>query len=142
MHTRIAGGCLYHACVALGKPIKTERAIRLSKNLIALYFYNNSNYVAILLPKSIYNRQKPSKIRLFHGCEITPTRSIQLFTKLFCLVNISFLYRQSNCFLLSFCNSKFTVSKQYHHLPYRLYCIIGAYRSQHFKVIKLSFISV
>ena len=22
MHTRIAGGCLYHACVALGKPIK------------------------------------------------------------------------------------------------------------------------
>lgn len=43
------------------------------KNLIALYFYNNSNYVAILLPKSIYNRQKPSKIRLFHGCEFTPT---------------------------------------------------------------------
>lgn len=72
----------------------------------------------------------------------TPTRSIQLFTKLFCLVNISLLYRYSNCFLLSFCNSKFTVSKQYHHLLYRLYCIIGAYRSQHFKVIKLSFISV
>jgi|GEM_PF-3248918 len=71
-----------------------------------------------------------------------PTRSIQLFTKLFCLVNISLLYRYSNCFLLSFCNSKFTVSKQYHHLLYRLYCIIGAYRSQHFKVIKLSFISV
>jgi hypothetical protein len=22
MHTRIAGGCLYHASVALGKPIK------------------------------------------------------------------------------------------------------------------------
>ena len=35
---------------------KTKRAIKLSKNLIALYFYNNSNYVAILLPKSIYNR--------------------------------------------------------------------------------------
>ena len=72
----------------------------------------------------------------------TPTRSIQLFTKHFCLVNISLLYRYSNCFLLSFCNSKFTVSKQYRHLSYRLYCIIGAYRSQHFKVIKLSFISV
>lgn len=75
-------------------------------------------------------------------CEIIPTRSIRSFTKLFCLVIISLLYRYSNCFLLSFCNSKFTVSKQYHHLPYRLYCIIGAYRSQHFKVIKLSFISV
>ena len=73
---------------------------------------------------------------------ITPTRSIQLFTKHFCLVNILLLYRYSNCFLLSFCNSKFTVSKQYHHLLYRLYCIIGAYQSQHFKVIKLSFISV
>jgi hypothetical protein len=24
MHTRIAGGCLYHASVALGKPIKTK----------------------------------------------------------------------------------------------------------------------
>lgn len=43
------------------------------KNLIALYFYNNSNYVAILLPKSIYNRQKPNKIRLFLEREFIPT---------------------------------------------------------------------
>ena len=28
----------------------------LLKNLIALYFYNNSNNVTVLLPKSIYNR--------------------------------------------------------------------------------------
>ena len=36
-----------------------KRAIRLSKNLIALYFYNNSNNVAILLPQKMFKRQKP-----------------------------------------------------------------------------------
>ena len=55
------------------------------ERLIALYFYNNSNYVAILLPKSIYNRQKPSKIRFFHGCEIIPTRSAKPRLKQFCI---------------------------------------------------------
>ena len=30
--------------------ITAKRAIRLSKNLIALYFYNNSNIIAVLLP--------------------------------------------------------------------------------------------
>ena len=28
MHTRIAGGCLYHASVALGKPINKEQYIK------------------------------------------------------------------------------------------------------------------
>ena len=55
------------------------------KNLIALYFYNNSNYVAILLPKSIYNRQKPSKIGLFLDREFIPTRSAKPRLKQFCI---------------------------------------------------------
>jgi len=29
MHTRIAGGCLYHASVALGKPINKNALYRL-----------------------------------------------------------------------------------------------------------------
>ena len=29
MHTRIAGGCLYHASVALGKPIKTRSRFKI-----------------------------------------------------------------------------------------------------------------
>ena len=27
MHTRIAGGCLYHASVALGKPINKKESV-------------------------------------------------------------------------------------------------------------------
>ena len=44
---------------------KYKRAIRFFERLIALYFYNNSNYVAILLPRSIYNRQKSSIFKAF-----------------------------------------------------------------------------
>ena len=37
MHTRIAGGCLYHASVALGKPINTTKP----RNVIILGFVIN-----------------------------------------------------------------------------------------------------
>lgn len=48
------------------------------KNLIALYFYNNSNNVAILLPQRAFKRRNAFIYGLFHGCEIIPT----LLTKL------------------------------------------------------------
>ena len=49
--------------------LETERtrAIRLTENLIALYFYNNSNNVAILLPTRTITRQKPLVYALFGG---------------------------------------------------------------------------
>jgi hypothetical protein len=44
MHTRIAGGCLYHASVALGKPIKTKIAsmpYRASMQFLYLTIFSN-----------------------------------------------------------------------------------------------------
>ena len=43
MHTRIAGGCLYHASVALGKPIKTKARIReiSDSGLLIIRIYQN-----------------------------------------------------------------------------------------------------
>ncbi|MCI5656095.1 MAG: hypothetical protein MR300_06600, partial [Ruminococcus sp.] len=52
----------------------------LSKNQLALYFYNNSNNVAILLPRRASNPEKWLKIRLFIPYEITPTRCLKLYT--------------------------------------------------------------
>ena len=77
----------------ISQSCKYKRAIRFFEHLIALYFYNNSNYVAILLPRSIYNRQKPSRIRLFHGCEIIPTRQslINFAQRLFSVVFVALL---------------------------------------------------
>ena len=43
------------------------------KNLIALYFYNNSNNVAILLPQRAFKRRKAFVYGLFRGYEIIPT---------------------------------------------------------------------
>lgn len=53
---------------------KTKRAIRFFEHLIALYFYNNSNYVAILLPQRTVERRKAFIYGLFLGYEIIPTR--------------------------------------------------------------------
>ena len=49
----------------------------LSKNQLALYFYNNSNNVAILLPQRAFKRRKPLFTGFFHGCEIIPTQSFR-----------------------------------------------------------------
>ena len=51
-----------------------EAMARLTENLIALYFYNNSNNVAILLPTRATARQKPLIYALFDGLGIIPTR--------------------------------------------------------------------
>lgn len=42
-------------------------------NLIALYFYNNSNNVAILLPTRTTTWKKPLVYALFDGLGIIPT---------------------------------------------------------------------
>ena len=54
------------------------------KNLIALYFYNNSNNVAILLPQRAFKRRKAFIFGLFCGCEIIPTRNRKTDIKQFC----------------------------------------------------------
>ena len=76
--------------------LETERtrAIRLTENLIALYFYNNSNNVAILLPTRTITRQKPLVYALFGGLGITPTlyrRAILPGFECFSLLKPSFL---------------------------------------------------
>ena len=51
-----------------------KRAIRFSKNLIALYFYNNSNNVAILLPRKALTLEKSGVHWAFLTSEIIPTQ--------------------------------------------------------------------
>ena len=60
-----------------------------NKNQLALFFYNNSNNVAILLPQRAFKRRKAFIYGLFHGYEITPTPQIALQTKQFCLGDLS-----------------------------------------------------
>ena len=38
MHTRVAGGCLYHASVALGKPINVKSVQVIFSNLHTLFY--------------------------------------------------------------------------------------------------------
>ena len=57
---------------------------------MALYFYNNSNNVAILLPTRTITRQKPLVYALFNGLGITPIRLIHFNTKHISLVSVAF----------------------------------------------------
>ena len=41
------------------------------------------------MPKSIYNRQKPSKIRLFHECEIIPALCEESLKGILTLLNLT-----------------------------------------------------
>ena len=41
------------------KAVNTKRAIRFFEHLIALYFYNNSNNIAVLLPRGLQSGEKP-----------------------------------------------------------------------------------
>ena len=65
------------------------RAIRLTGNLIALYFYNNSNNVAILLPMREITRQKPLVYALFEDLGIIPTLKCKAIIKQLRLINIA-----------------------------------------------------
>ena len=67
--------------------LETERtrAIRLTENLIALYFYNNSNNVAILLPTRTTASWKLLVYTLFNDLRIIPTRSLQNNLNSICL---------------------------------------------------------
>jgi len=47
-----------------------------SKNQLALFFYNNSNNVAILLPQRAFKRRKAFIYGLFHGCECSEAKLI------------------------------------------------------------------
>jgi len=53
--------------------IKLKELTDFSKNQLALYFYNNSNNVAILLPQRAQTRQNAFVYGLFLGYEIIPT---------------------------------------------------------------------
>ena len=70
-------------------------------NQIALYFYNNSNNVAILLPLRTSKRRKAFIYGLFRGREITPTlfRDYHLYYFISILSNFV-LFR--GCFSLSY----------------------------------------
>jgi len=67
------------------KYAQNKRAVRLSKNLIALYFYNNSNNVAILLPQRASKRRKACIYRLFLVPWIIPTPKYKTNFNCFCL---------------------------------------------------------
>lgn len=69
--------------------IKQKELTDFSKSQLALYFYNNSNYVAILFPQRAFKRRKAFIYGLFHGCEITPTLQQRCTYKLFCLEILS-----------------------------------------------------
>ena len=55
-------------------PTNQKELTDFSKNQLALYFYNNSNNVAILLPQKDIKAAKAFIYGLFHRCEIIPTR--------------------------------------------------------------------
>ena len=65
--------------------IKQKELTDFSKSQLALYFYNNSNYVAILFPQRAFKRRKAFIYGLFHGCEITPTLKYKTNFNCFCL---------------------------------------------------------
>lgn len=49
---------------------KKKELTDFSKNQLALYFYNNSNNVAILLPQRAFKRRKAFVYGLFLGCDV------------------------------------------------------------------------
>ena len=55
----------------------------------SLYFCNNSNNAAILLPLRASKRQKSFIYGLFHECEIIPTRSRKPPLKQFCIGDLA-----------------------------------------------------
>ena len=89
MHTRIAGGCLYHASVALGKPINKKSQV--SKRCLTFLFiwYN------IIIEKEI------PAISGFSTCWLeTNRRSVEVRAV------VSFLFMYVNK-IITFCCQKF-----------------------------------
>ena len=52
--------------------IKQNELTDFSKSQLALYFYNNSNYVAILFPQRAFKRRKAFIYGLFTGAKLLP----------------------------------------------------------------------